>query len=261
MMRDASRIEKTGPKISILVPTYNTPAPYLEELIDSVRGQFYPNWQLCLADDASTQPHVRSILERAAAADLRIAVLFRDTNGHIVQASNSALALAQGDYVGLLDHDDLLSPDALLHIAEAVVADGSLDVLYTDEDKLSPEGNRYDPIFKGSFSPEMSLTHNYIQHFTVIRRSLVQEAGGFREGFEGAQDLDLYLRVLAKTRPERVRHIPFVCYHWRSHPQSTASSGAQKRYVFDSARESIAENLRRRHLRAVPFLPEWAKES
>ena len=261
MASDGDRIAKTGPLISILVPTFNTPASYLEALIESVRGQLYPNWQLCLADDASTQPHVRSILERAATSDSRIQVLFRETNGHIVQASNSALALAKGEYVGLLDHDDLLSPDALLHIAEAVVADGSLDVLYTDEDKLSPEGDRYDPIFKGSFSPEMSLTHNYIQHFTVIRRSLVQEAGGFREGFEGAQDLDLYLRVLEKTEPERVRHIPFVCYHWRSHPESTASSGAQKTYVFESARESITENLRRHHLRAVPFLPEWARKS
>jgi glycosyltransferase involved in cell wall biosynthesis/cellulose synthase/poly-beta-1,6-N-acetylglucosamine synthase-like glycosyltransferase len=261
MASDGNRLAKTGPLISILVPTFNTRASYLEALIESVRGQLYPNWQLCLADDASTQPHVRSILERWATADSRIQVLFRETNGHIVKASNSALTLAKGEYVGLLDHDDLLSADALLHIAEAVVADGSLDLLYTDEDKLSPEGDRYDPIFKGSFSPEMSLTHNYIQHFTVIRRSLVHEAGGFREGFEGAQDLDLYLRILEKTRPERVRHIPFVCYHWRSHPESTASSGAQKTYVFDSARASIAENLRRRHLRAVPFLPEWAKES
>lgn len=261
MASDGDCVAKTGPLISILVPTFNTSASYLEALIESVRGQFYPNWQLCLADDASTQPHVRSILERSAAADSRVHVLFRETNGHIVQASNSALALAKGEYVGLLDHDDLLSPDALLHIAEAVVADGSLDVLYTDEDKLSPEGDRYDPIFKGSFSPEMSLTHNYIQHFTVIRRSLVQEVGGFREGFEGAQDIDLYLRILEKTGPERVRHIPFVCYHWRSHPESTASSGAQKTYVFESARESITENLRRRHLRAVPFLPDWAKAS
>jgi GT2 family glycosyltransferase len=261
MTLDGTQLAKTGPKISIVVPTFNSPASYLEALIGSVRGQLYPNWQLCVADDASTQPHVRSILERAAATDPRIQVIFRETNGHIVQASNFALALAQGDYVGLLDHDDLLSPDALLHVAEAIIADRSLDVLYTDEDKLSPEEDRYDPLFKGSFSPEMALTHNYIQHFTVIRRSLIQEAGNFREGFEGAQDLDLYLRVFGKTAPERVGHIPFVCYHWRSHPESTASGGAQKSYVFDSARKSIAENLQRRHIRAEPFLPAWARES
>ncbi|PYK87562.1 MAG: hypothetical protein DMF47_02920 [Verrucomicrobia bacterium] len=261
MTRDSSRIGQIGPQISIVVPTFNTPAPYLEALIKSVRGQVYPNWQLCLADDASTEPHVRSILEKAAAADSRVEFSIRPANGHIVKASNSALDLAKGDYVGLLDHDDLLTPDALLHVAEAIVSERALDVLYTDEDKLSPEGKRYDPIFKGSFSPEMSLTHNYIQHFTVIRKTLLQEVGGFREGFEGAQDLDLYLRVLEKTTPERVRHLPFVCYHWRSHPESTASNGGQKKYVFDSAGKSIAEALTRRCIRAVPFLPKWAKKA
>ena len=261
MTRDSSRIGQIGPQISIVVPTFNTPAPYLEALIKSVRGQVYPNWQLCLADDASTEPHVRSILEKAAAADSRVEFSIRPANGHIVKASNSALDLAKGDYVGLLDHDDLLTPDALLHVAEAIVSERALDVLYTDEDKLSPEGKRYDPIFKGSFSPEMSLTHNYIQHFTVIRKTLLQEVGGFREGFEGAQDLDLYLRVLEKTTPERVRHLPFVCYHWRSHPESTASNGGQKNYVFDSAGKSIAEALTRRCIRAVPFLPKWAKKA
>jgi|GEM_PF-300374 len=259
MAQDGARLAGIGPKISLIVPTFNTPAPYLEALIDSVKNQLYPGWQLCLADDASTQPHVRAILERAAAADPRIQVAFRETNGHIVQASNSALALATGDYVGLLDHDDLLSVDALLHIAEAIVANRALNLLYTDEDKLSAEGKRFDPIFKGSFSPEMSLTHNYIQHFTVIRRSLVEEVGGFRQGFEGAQDLDLYLRVLERTSPEQVKHLPFVCYHWRCHPMSTASTGAQKNYVFDSAKASIAEALERRKIRALPFLPAWAK--
>ncbi|MFZ3375791.1 MAG: glycosyltransferase, partial [Chthoniobacterales bacterium] len=261
MTRDASRIAQTGPQISIVVPTFNTPARYLEALIESVRGQLYPNWQLCLADDASTEPHVRSILEKAAAADSRVEFFIRPANGHIVKASNSALDLAKGDYVGLLDHDDLLTPDALLHVAEAIVSERGLDVLYTDEDKLSPGGKRYAPIFKGSFSPEMSLTHNYIQHFTVIRKSLLQEVGGFREGFEGAQDLDLYLRVLEKTTPERARHLPFVCYHWRSHSGSTASTGAQKNYVFESARRSIEEALTRRGIRATPFLPDWAKQA
>ena len=257
---DADRIARTGPRISIVVPVYNTPGSYLEALIDSVRSQLYQNWQLCLADDASPEPHVRPILERAASTDSRIQVSWRNTNGHIVKASNSALELATGDYVGLLDHDDLLSPDALLHVAEAIAAEPALDLVYTDEDKFSPSGERYDPIFKGSFSPEMAITHNYIQHFTVIRRSLLQAVRGFREGFEGAQDLDLYLRVLEKTTPEHVRHLPFVCYHWRSHPESTASTGAQKNYVFESARKSIAEALVRRKLRATPFLPDFAAE-
>jgi glycosyltransferase involved in cell wall biosynthesis len=262
MARRGADLAKTGPLISIIVPVFNTPAIYLQALIESVTKQLYPHWQLCFADDASTEPHVRPILEHAATADSRIEVVFRKTNGHIAQASNSALGLAKGDYAGLLDHDDLLSADALLHVAEAIVADLSLDLLYTDEDKLSSEGKRYDPIFKGSFSPEMSLTHNYIQHFTVIKRNLVSAVGGFRETFEGAQDLDLYLRILEKTTPERIKHLPFVCYHWRSHPESTASSGIQKSYVFDSARKSITEALQRRHIDgARAFLPAWAEKS
>ena len=261
MKEDGEKLARTGPKISVIVPTYNTPKAFLRELLEALQNQLYPNWQLCIADDASTEPHVRAILERAAATDPRVSVVFREKNGHIVQASNSALSLAQGDYAGLLDHDDLLSADALLHVAEAIVANPDVDLLYTDEDKLSPTGERYDPIFKGSFSPEMALTHNYIQHFTVIRKKLLDEAGGFREGFEGAQDLDLYLRVLEKTTPQRVRHIPFVCYHWRSHPESTALSGSQKGYVFESARKSITEALQRRAIRAAPFLPEWADAS
>src|SRR5260370_29537783 len=135
---DADRIARTGPRISIVVPVYNTPGPYLEALIDSVRLQLYQNWQLCLADDASPEPHVRPILKRAASTDSRIQVSLRDVNGHIVRASNSALELATGEYVGLLDHDDILSPDALLHVAEAISAESALDLLYTDEDKLSP---------------------------------------------------------------------------------------------------------------------------
>ncbi len=261
MARDASRIAGTGPLISVVVPTYNTPPAYLEELIDSLRRQLYPNWQLCLADDASTEPHVRAILEQAAASDSRVEFSLRSTNGHIVKASNTALELAKGEYVGLLDHDDLLTPDALLQVAEAISVQPAVDFLYTDEDKLSPAGVHYDPIFKGAFSPEMSITHNYIQHFAVIRTSLLRQVGGFREGFEGAQDLDLYLRVIERTVPGRILHLPFVCYHWRSHPESTASTAAQKDYVFDSARRSIQEALTRRGIRASVFLPDWAKQA
>jgi GT2 family glycosyltransferase len=261
MARDVTRIATTGPLISVVVPTYNTPSAYLEALIDSLRTQLYPNWQLCLADDASTEPHVRSILEKAAASDSRVEFSLRSANGHIVKASNTALELVKGEYVGLLDHDDVLTPDALLQVAEAISARPAVDFLYTDEDKLSPAGARYDPIFKGAFSPEMAITHNYIQHFAVIRASLLRQVGGFRAGFEGAQDLDLYLRVIERTDPSRVQHVPFVCYHWRAHPESTASTAAQKDYVFASARRSIEEALTRRGLRATVFLPDWANQA
>ena len=258
MRKDAENLARVGPKISILTPTHDTPATFLKELIDSVTGQYYANWELCFADDASTQPHVRKILEAAVKADNRIKVVFRKTNGHIVEATNSAFEIASGDYVSLLDHDDLLSPDALLHVAEAVVGNPAADLIYTDEDKIDESGGRYDPIFKGAFSPEMSLTHNYIQHFTTIRRSLVANIGGLRRGFEGAQDLDLYLRVIEQTTPDRILHLPFVCYHWRCHAESTASHGGQKSYVFDSAFKAIQESLDRRGLRASPFLPDFA---
>ncbi len=259
MKKDADRLRAAGPTISILTPTYNTPAAFLQEMIDSVVNQFYPNWELCLADDASTEPHMRTLLETAAKRDGRIKVLWRETNGHIVRATNSALEMATGDYISLLDHDDLLSPDALLHVAEAIMAQPAADLIYTDEDKMDAAGTRYDPIFKGAFSPEMSLTHNYIQHFTTIRRSLVEEIGGLRPGFEGAQDLDLYLRVIERTEPDRILHVPFVCYHWRCHAESTASHGGQKSYVFESALKAIEESLERRGLKARPFLPEFAE--
>ena len=261
MAEDAERIVGTGPLISVIVPVYNTPEVYLKALIESLQSQIYPKWQLCLADDASPRQGVDAIIEEAVRSDSRIKSVRRASNGHIAEASNSALELADGDFIGLLDHDDLLTPDALLHVAEAICSEPAVDFLYTDEDKLSGNSRRYDPIFKGAFSPEMSITHNYLQHFAVIRKTLVRKVGGFRPGFEGAQDLDLYLRILEQTTPGQVRHVPFVCYHWRSHAESTASSGAQKTYVFDSARKSISEALHRRKLRAVPFLPSIAAKN
>jgi GT2 family glycosyltransferase len=261
MADDAKGIVATGPLISVIVPVYNTPEAYLKALIESLRSQIYPKWQLCLADDASSQEQVGAIIEKATRTDPRIKSIRRPSNGHIAEASNSALELAEGDYIGLLDHDDLLTPDALLQVAEAISLAPAVDFLYTDEDKLSGNAKRYDPIFKGAFSPEMSITHNYLQHFAVIRKSLVRKVGGFRASFEGAQDLDLYLRVLEQTTPGRVQHLPFVCYHWRAHAESTASTGAQKTYVFDSAEKSISEALRRRNLRAAPFLPPIAAKN
>src|SRR5690606_25300148 len=216
---EAAAIAPRGPRISILVPTYNTPARFLDELIASVQAQVYPNWELCFADDKSPQPHVVKNLAAAAAADSRIKYVVRETNGHISAATNSALALATGDYVSFLDHDDLLPADALLHVAEAIVANPKADFLYTDEDKIDASGQHYDPQFKGDWNPEMAITHNYTHHLRTIRRSIVNAVGGLRVGFEGAQDIDLILRCVEKTSPENIIHVPFVCYHWRAHEQ------------------------------------------
>lgn len=248
------------PLISVVVPAYNTPERYLLELLDSLRHQFYPHWELCIADDASPKPHVRRILEEAARQDLRIKPVFRTENGHIAHATNSAIEIATGDFVALLDHDDLLPHDALLHVAEAIQQHPAAGYLYTDEDKIDDSGRRFDPHFKGGWSPEMAITHNYTHHLTVIRRDIIEKAGRLRPEFNGAQDIDLFLRCFELVPAADVVHVPFVCYHWRAHAESTAQRGDQKGYLFDAARRAIAEALQRRGLRAEPVLPEFARQ-
>lgn len=259
LQQDAAALAPAGPKFSIVVPAYNTPENYLRELLDSVRAQFYPHWELCIADDASTQPHVRRILEEAARADPRIKPVFRTENGHISRATNSALDAATADHVAFLDHDDLLPPDALLHVAAALRTAPDAGMLYTDEDKIDDSGRRFDPQLKGAWSPEMAITHNYTHHLTVMRRDLVEAAGRLRPDFTGAQDIDLILRVVERLDGRPVVHVPHIGYHWRAHAASTASKGDQKGYLFDAARRAIIEALQRRGLRAEPFLPPFAQ--
>ena len=258
MAEAASGLVSRGPLISIVVPTYETPEAFLRDLLRSVQSQIYPNWELCVADDASASPHVREILEHAVRHDRRIRVEFRTRKGHIAEATNTALCLATGSFVAFLDHDDLLAPDALLHVAECLAQHPGTDWVYTDEDKIDEEGRHFDPQFKGGWDPEMAITHNYTHHLAVIRRSLVEGVGRMRPGFEGAQDLDLFLRVAERTTPDRIRHVPHVAYHWRVHGASTASRGRQKDYVFPSAECAIREAVARRGLRAEPFLPSIA---
>lgn len=255
----AAAVRAGGPLISVVVPAYNTPEKYLHELLDCMRDQVYPRWELCIADDASPKPHVRRILEAAARHDPRIKPVFRPENGHISRATNSALDIATGDFVALLDHDDVLPADALLHVAEAIVRQPSAGYLYTDEDKIDDNGRRFDPQFKGAWSPEMAITHNYTHHLTVIRRSIVEQAGRLRPDFNGAQDIDLFLRCWELIAPEDIVHVPFIGYHWRAHAESTASRGDQKGYLFEAARKGIIQALSRRGLRAAPVLPEFAR--
>ncbi len=261
LQQDADALVKAGgPLISVLVPTYNTSEKHLRELLDSLGRQLYPRWELCIADDASPQPHVRRIVADAARSDARIKTVFRTENGHISRATNSALDVATGAFVALLDHDDLLPHDALLHVAQAIALHPAAGCLYTDEDKIDDTGRRFDPQFKGGWSPEMALTHNYTHHLTVIRRALVEQAGRFRPDFAGAQDIDLFLRCWELVSPADVVHVPFVAYHWRAHAESTATRGDQKGYLFEAARRAIVEAVRRRGLRAEPMLPRFAKD-
>jgi O-antigen biosynthesis protein len=260
LQKDATELIRSGgPLISVLVPAYNTPEPYLRELLECMQKQLYPRWELCIADDASPQPHVRRMLEQAAKDDPRIKPVFRAENGHISRATNSALDVATGEFVALLDHDDVLPEDSLLHVAQAISRHPTAGYLYTDEDKLDDAGRRFDPQFKSSWSPTMALTHNFTHHLTVIRREIVEKAGRLRPEYNGAQDIDLFLRCWELIDDRDVIHVPFVGYHWRAHAESTASRGDQKGYLFDAARRGIADSLARRQLRAEPMLPEFAK--
>ncbi|WP_254217513.1 glycosyltransferase family 2 protein [Burkholderia multivorans] len=233
------------PLISIVVPTYNSDIALLHEMIESVRAQIYPHWELCIADDASTIEAVRTTLADYASRDARIKVVLRDRNGHIAEASNSALACASGEYVALLDHDDILPEHALYMVVKAINEHSGARLFYSDEDKLTPDGRRIAPYFKSDWNPELFLTQNLFSHLGVYETALVREVGGFRKGFEGSQDHDLALRCIEKAGHNAVHHIPHILYHWRVVPGSTAASGAEKPYALTAGIRAVEEHLQR----------------
>jgi GT2 family glycosyltransferase len=249
------------PRIAVVMPVYNPRPEDLRHAIDSVRSQIYPHWELCIADDASTEPDVAPLLRDYARRDDRIKVTVRSENGHIAAASNSALALATAEFVALLDHDDLLAPHALYMVAVEINRWPRADLIYSDEDKIDTDGRRFDPYFKSDWNPDLVLSQNMISHLGVYRTGLVRAAGGFRVGFEGSQDYDLALRIIERTAPERIRHIPFVLYHWRTAPGSTAAGTHHKSYAVDAARRAIQEHLDRTgvaaRVTAAPGLPDY----
>ena len=248
--RFAAQIDtfESRPLISIIMPSYNVDLNVMRAAIESVRRQIYPHWELCISDDASTLAGMREMIESEAAEDARIRVTFRTTNGHISSNSNTALDLARGDYVALLDADDLIPEDALFWIAREIALHSDVDLIFTDEDKID-EAGRFDPFFKPAWNPALMLSQNAFCHFGVFRRSLVEEVGRFREGYEGAQDHDLVLRCADATSPDRIRHIPRVLYHWRVSSRSTASGLASKPYAATAGLSAIANTLRRRNLK------------
>ena len=238
------------PLISIVMPTYKTPETWLRWAIDSVRAQVYPHWELCIADDASRDPGLAATLKGYAAADPRIKVTFRETNGHIAAASNSALSLATGDFVAFLDHDDERSPEALFWVAEEVLANPDAALVYTDEDKIEADGRRSDPQFKCDWNYDLFLSYNMITHLAVYRTERVRAIGGLREGYEGAQDYDLALRFTEGLAAERIRHVPRVLYHWRKHALSTAVAQGAKSYAHAAATRAIVDHLAARGIAA-----------
>jgi O-antigen biosynthesis protein len=229
------------PVISVVVPVYNTAPTYLKACIESVRAQSWPHWELCIADDASPKSHVRDILTESMAKDGRIKVCFRQTNGHICEASNSALALAGGEFVALLDHDDELAKHSLLFVVAAINDAPDAQVLYSDEDKLNLKGDRFDPHFKGDWNPDLLFSTNYVSHLGVYRRDLLQRIGGFRAGVEGSQDHDLLLRCLPHVKGQQILHVPRVLYHWRATEGSTALSAEEKHYSTDAGVRALRD--------------------
>lgn len=244
---------KLQPKISIITPVYNPPVKYLKECIESVLNQSYGNWELCLADDASTNEQVKKILKAYALQDSRIKYILRAENGHICKASNSALTLATGQYIALLDHDDILWPNALYEVVKTLNENPKTQFIYSDEDKLEEDGKTHSgPFFKPDWSPDYLRSINYITHFAVIKKTLVDKVGGFRIGFEGAQDWDLFLRVTSQVNNfSQIVHIPTILYSWRKSATSTASEkniGKVKKYAVESQRKALEDDLQRRHI-------------
>ncbi len=238
------------PLISVVIPTYNSKPEWLTGAIESVRKQIYPHWELCIADDASTDKAIRPILERYARKDSRIKVVFREQNGHVSAASNSALELATAEWVALLDHDDLLSENALFWVADAICENSDVRVIYSDEDKMSESGRRFDPYFKCDWNVDLFYSYNLISHLGVYRLDLVKAVGGFRVGLEGAQDYDLALRCLERINSDQIHHIPRVLYHWRTHAESTAESSAAKPSALLAGQMALSEHFERRKINA-----------
>ncbi|WP_215218813.1 glycosyltransferase family 2 protein [Novilysobacter luteus] len=234
-----------GPLVSVVMPTYNTPERWLRRCIESVREQTYTNWELCIADDASPQPHVARILDEYARLDPRVRYVVRDTNGHISHASNTALDIARGEYIALLDHDDELHPRALQEMMSGFAAHPRWRMAYSDEDKIDDQGMRFDPYFKPDWNHDLLLSHNCVSHFGVYERALVESVGRFRGGFEGSQDWDLALRCIEQLDSDQIGHVPHVLYHWRAIPGSTALAPGEKNYAHLAAMKSLQSHLER----------------
>lgn len=250
LMRQREVEFSVQPLISIVVPTYQTPIPFLKDMIDSVRKQSYEKWELCIADGSLNGDEndtkvirVREELNRYSMEDKRIKVVYLEENQGIAENTNQALALATGEYIGLFDHDDMLTPDALYEIVKAI-NDYDYDVLYTDEDKISEDSHNYKkPVFKPDYSPELLCANNYITHFFVAKKSIVDWLGGFRKEYDGSQDYDFIFRCVELAK--KVGHVSKVLYHWRMHGGSVAGDPTSKMYAYDAGKKAIQSHYER----------------
>lgn len=237
---------KYRPLISVLIPVYNVDGKYLKECLESVLTQKYDNFEICIVDDASTNKDTLTTL-KLYEGNKKIKIKYRKKNGHISRATNDALKIAKGEYVALMDNDDVIPENALYEVVKALNEDKKIDMVYTDEDKLDLDGRRCDPNFKSDWAPDSFLSSNYISHLGVLRKTIVDEIGGFRVGYEGAQDYDLYLRFSEKT--DRIHHIPKILYHWRKIPGSTSMEIDNKNYALERGKQALEDALKRRGIR------------
>lgn len=235
-------VGKEWPKIAVLMPVWNPAPEFLSQAIKSVLAQKYSNWQLCIADDASTKPEIMEILRSQTAGDNRIFVKFREQNGHICRASNSALELVIAPYTAFLDHDDMLAPEALGLVAEKIIENQDLGYIYSDDDRIDTNNVRRNPVFKPDFDCDLF----YTGHLSTFKTSLVRKVGGLRTGVEGAQDQDLRLRITEQLSASQIAHIPAILYHWRVHEESTSSSLGAKPYVLNSTKQIWLDYARRK---------------
>ncbi len=254
---DGERHDADGPLFSVVVPCCDPPAAHVAALVGSVVGQSYGRWELCLVD-GSIEPESRTTIAALAARDDRIRYIAVPENLGISGNTNLGLESAHGDFVAFADHDDTLAPFALAAVAAALRTQPDLDVVYSDEDKLSEDGRRrLLPFFKPDWSPDLFLGVNYLNHLVVVRRTLLEEVGLLRPDFDGAQDYDLLLRVTERT--DRIAHVPRVLYHWRLSPGSASRDLVRKSYADDAGRRALREALRRRGIEgevlAVPDRP------
>lgn len=228
------------PLISVVVPMYNTNEKYFEELVESMQNQIYKRWELCLADGSSEK---NPKFEDIASRDNRIFYKFLNQNKGISGNSNEALKMANGKYITLLDHDDLLAPTSLFEFVKTINEDNEPDFMYSDEDKINDNGERYNPFFKPDYSPETLSVHNYITHQIMFKKELLDKVGMFDEGFNGAQDYDLVLRLVENSRS--IIHISKILYHWRASQGSTADNADSKPYAFEAGRRAVESHIRR----------------
>ena len=235
---------RNGPLFSIAVPAYRTPEIFLRQMIVSILSQTYGNWELCIANGSPDDEEMKKVLAEYCRRDSRIHVTDLTENLGISGNTNAALRMASGDFTGLLDHDDILAPNALFEIAQAIQKHPRCDVCYTDEDKVTTDlSEHFQPHLKPDFNPDLLRSNNYICHFFLARTSLLRRVGGFRESFDGAQDYDLILRCTEQAR--EIVHVPEILYHWRTHKASTADNPASKMYAYEAGRRAIADHLKR----------------